>query len=105
MLKLSVVSGAAGAAGQRAGSREPTVCVEVVCGVRSCWGGQCVLKLSVVSGAAGAAGQGSREPRESVVSGAAGAAGQRAGGREPSVRVEVVSGVRSCWGGWAESRQ
>ena len=39
MLKLSVVLEAAGAAGQRAGSREPTVCVEVVCGVRSCWGG------------------------------------------------------------------
>ena len=60
----------AGAAGQRAGSREPTG----------------VLKLSVVSGAAGAA-------------------GQRAGSRESSVRVEVVCGVRSCWGGWAESRQ
>ena len=41
----------------------------------------------------------------SVVLGAAGAAGQRAGSREPSVRVEVVCGVRSCWGGWAESRQ
>ena len=96
MLKLSVVSGAAGAAGQRAGGREPSVRVEVVCGVRS-WLGwlgreqavgslQCVLKLSVVSGAAGAA-------------------GQRAGSRESSVRVEVVCGVRSCWGGWAESRQ
>ena len=41
----------------------------------------------------------------SVVSGAAGAAGQRAGSRESSVRVEVVCGVRSCWGGWAESRR
>ena len=31
MLKLSLVLGAAGAAGQRAGSREPSVRVEVVC--------------------------------------------------------------------------